>query len=110
MFEEKVESPSAQGSGPGSVAAWKAEVSAFFSGEWDNLRDLIRRLEEHDWDGAVLEAPAVPARPFHERIAEQINVPELVSPSAAPSAPPESNRLADLARRLESRLKETSDV
>jgi hypothetical protein len=56
------------------ISQWKSEVQDFFSNEWGNLRDLIRRLEESDWDGIALETrdgQSAP-RPFHSTIAQDI--------------------------------------
>lgn len=61
-----------------SIAQWKNAVQNYFSGEWDNLRELIRELEERDWDNARLEIPEEEAQPrktrvpFHQQIGEQL--------------------------------------
>ena len=134
-----------------SIAQWKVAVQNYFSGEWDNLRELIREIEESDWDNARLEIPNEPQQsgktrvPFHQQIAEQLRtqtqqqlvaaqaravepartqpkpVPELPQIPKVPAGssqdsdtpiaadPPKPNRLADLAKRLELRLKENAN-
>jgi hypothetical protein len=105
---------------PDAVAQWKSSVQGFFSREWDSLRDLIRKLEEHDWDGATLSVPSGKSesvRPFHERIVSEIAAEAQASAQlqaqvqpreeAIPALPvgPDTSRLADLAKRIESQLK-----
>lgn len=112
---------------PDAVAQWKSSVQEFFSREWDSLRDLIRKLEEHDWDGAALSVPSGKSesvRPFHERIVSEIAAEAQANaqlqtqakaqaqaqeqaPPELPSAP-DTSRLADLAKRIESQLKRKS--
>ena len=130
MFEQEVTTSSdssADDDQPDVIAQWKATVQQFFSAEWENLRDLIRRLEENDWDGVALEPPqAAPARPFHSRIVDEIatgtqaqaasearaileaQAAAFARPKTTPSptAPvADTGRLADLAKRLESKMK-----
>ena len=99
------------------IAQWKNTVQDYFSGEWANLRELIRELEEHDWDNATLKLPEEDTgrmrTPFHTQVVEQLRsrsepTPAPVAPTTA-AAPPENSRLADLAKRLEDRLKRSGD-
>ncbi len=99
------------------IAQWKNTVQDYFSGEWANLRELIRELEEHDWDNATLKLPEEDTgrvrTPFHTQIVEQLRsqnapAPAPAEPTTAP-APPENSRLADLAKRLEERMKRSVD-
>lgn len=105
---------------PNAVAQWKSSVQEFFSREWDSLRDLIRKLEEHDWDGATLSVPSGKSesvRPFHERVVSEIAAEaqanaQLQAQAQAreqtmPELPaaPDTSRLADLAKRIENQLK-----
>ena len=113
---------------PDVIAQWKTTVQQFFSHEWENLRNLMRRLEESDWDGVALEPPTEsPARPFHNRIVDEIATGSTAQaasearaileaqaqtfkrkqtlPEPVPAVAPGTGRLADLAARLESRMK-----
>ncbi|MFK7818570.1 MAG: hypothetical protein AB8G99_07620, partial [Planctomycetaceae bacterium] len=77
MFEQDNNSQADSATGesqPDVISEWKSAVQHFFSNEWGNLRDLIRRLEESDWDGISLEPPdGQPApRPFHSTIGAEI--------------------------------------
>ncbi len=99
---------------PEDIEQWKASVHDFFSREWDNLRELICRLDEQDWNGAKLEAPEEQTlQPFREQVFQQITAPATTRAPEPPVAQPivnvESNRLADLAKRLEDRLKKKPD-
>ncbi len=113
---------------PDVIAQWKSTVQQFFSHEWENLRNLIRRLEESDWDGVALEPPTeAAARPFHNRIVDEIATGSEAQaasearaileaqaqafkraqplPEPVPAVVADTGRLADLAKRLESQLK-----
>ena len=112
MFDQDANIPTAPTHGapsPDAIAQWKSAVQEFFSREWDSLRDLMRKLEEHDWDGANLTAPenAEPAQPFHSRVVDEIAAKARVEPELP--AAPDTSRLADLAKRLESQLKRKAD-
>ncbi len=89
------------------LATWKSAVEKFFSGEWDNLRELIRQIEETDWEDTILAPPERSTRPqpepFHAAVAQHLQA-SPVTPAVDP--PADSNRLADLAKRLEARLKQ----
>lgn len=94
------------------IAQWKNTVQDYFSGEWANLRELIRELEEHDWDNASLALPNKETErertPFHTQIVEQLrsrNTPPIAPAEPAAPAPVENTRLSELAKRLEERMK-----
>jgi len=97
------------------IAQWKNTVQDYFSGEWANLRELIRELEEHDWDNATLKLPEEDTgrvrTPFHTQVVEQLRSqsgPAPAEPTTA-QAPLENSRLSDLAKRLEERMKRGGD-
>lgn len=104
MFEQELQSQDAGAAS--TIDQWKESVSRFFSGEWDNLRELICRLEEQDWDGVELTAPRAAVPPPAPRIRHTQDVASPPQPAAETA---EQTRLDDLARRLERRLQEKSN-
>lgn len=106
MFEQDANTQveSTDPSSPDSIAHWKSAVQEFFSHEWDSLRDLMRKLEERDWDGVSLTPPPETATTsFHTRVVNEIAAEARSVPE--PPGAPDTSRLADLAKRLESQLK-----
>jgi hypothetical protein len=76
-----------------SVQQWRAEVESFFAEEWWRLREIIREMEESEWDAELL--PSVntstedhPALPNRERGALG-STSEHAGPRSCPEKPAE---------------------
>ena len=103
---------------PGAIGTWRAELEAFFANDWEELRSVIRQLEEQSW---TVESAEQPLFETPESLLETVTELTLEAPDQAvdplptsptkelPASPPvQDDRLEELARRIEERMQ--SDI
>lgn len=94
------------------VAAWAAETRSFFSRDWTRLRSLILRLEEESWNGTGDAAASASAFRQGTRSAEPVSAADEAGDTSGERADLSqdsaiTDRLSELARHLEARIRTT---
>lgn len=110
-ISDREESGHQQQNQHGGVSTWRSEVQYFFQHDWEKLRKLILRMEEQSWGSGVTAAATdrvettrtIPnARDARHVAPAQTHV---VAARESEQEVPKQNRLADLADRIEQRIK-----
>ena len=95
------------------VAAWKAEVTSFFSYDWSRLRTLMMEMEEDEWSDRTT-TDATCAGMDRNLLSTDLPVSSSFSDDGSKANSPDSekriypkDRLTQLAEQIERRLQST---
>ncbi len=110
-ISDREESGHQQQNQHGGVSTWRSEVQLFFQHDWEKLRKLILRMEEQSWGNSITAAAtdrvessrAIPnVRPARHAASAETHA---VAARESEQEVPKQNRLAELAERIEQRIK-----